>query len=100
MRKVWILLECEHSADNPQIRIYLPGVRRKILLHKIQKACQKAISIGIKMLAAAALTSPFALWSVRSAYLARGYRACGGEWFLIIAVYLLCYKLLVILFDD
>lgn len=93
MSKMWIVLECECSAGDPKVRIYLSGLRES-RWPKVKKACQKACIIVAKILTAAALTFPIAIWSVRSAYLERGYRAYGGEWLLIIMVYLLCYKIL------
>lgn len=99
VRKMWILLECECSADNSKVRIYLPGMRKN-RWSKIKKACQKAFGIGIMMLTAAAITSPIALWFIRSAYLERGYHAYGGEWLLIVIVYLLCFKMLGVLLKN
>lgn len=90
---MWIVLECECSAGDSKVRIYLSGLRES-RWSKVKKACQKACIIVARILTAAALTFPIAIWSVRYAYLERGYRAYGGEWLLIIMVYLLCYKML------
>lgn len=91
--KMWLVVECECGAEDPKIRLFLPEVH-KSRWPKVKNACQKALITAVKLLAAAAITSPFALWSVRSAYLERGYQAYGGEWLLIILCWILCFKLL------
>lgn len=94
--KVQLLVEREHPADNPKVRIYLSLVRENIwkdaIWPKIKDCCKWVIHMIFKILLSAAITQLFGEWALYIAYLERGYVAYGGECLLVIVVFLATFE--------
>lgn len=96
--KVQLLVEREHPADDPKVRIYLSLVRESFwkdaIWPKIKDGCRWAIHMIFRILLSTAVTLLFGAWAIHIAYLERGYLAYGGECLLIIVVFLATFEVL------
>lgn len=90
--EVRILVEREHHTENPKVRIYLSPVRQSIW-PKVKKICKWVIHMAIRIFISVIITFPFGVWSVRAAYLERGYVAYGGEYLFIAAIFFAIFKI-------
>lgn len=96
--KVQLLVEREHPADNPKVRIYLSLVRESFwkdaVWSKIKGCCKWVIHMIFRIFISLVITLPFGIWAINDAYLERGYLAYGGEYLFIIVVFLAVYNIL------
>lgn len=94
---MWVVVEYQRATRESRNRIYLSKaweLRKK----KMRKVFAKLVSIinthEFTLIFAALLTGMYAVWSIDQAFVQRGYRAYGGEWFAIPFVFIGLYKIL------
>lgn len=109
MQRMRFNVEPEYITEDSKIRLYLSLVQRedeqrrkkavrrkwkKILLKKKMRVLTGAmIRWFAQVLLSLATASVTAVWALPAAYKARGYWAVGGECFLILAAFLITYRI-------
>ena len=97
IHRVWVVVEYQHATRDSRIRKDLSKAW-KTRKKKVRKIFAKLVSIinthEFTAISAAILTGMYAVWSIDQAFVQRGYRAYGGEWFAIPFVFIGLYKIL------
>ncbi|MFV0239530.1 MAG: hypothetical protein ACK5H4_05750, partial [Lacrimispora sphenoides] len=88
MHYLLIILECEHIPKNPEDRVCLSRMQKRLEYKRPPQKAQKkfflkALFLVFRLLVSTAITFPYAIWAVEYADIERGYKAHGGEfWFI------------------
>lgn len=97
IHRVWFVVEYQHTKRDSRIKKDLFKEWR-IRKKKVGKIVAKLVSVinthAFTAISAAILTGIYAVWSIDQAFVQRGYRAYGGEWFAIPFVFIGLYKIL------
>lgn len=97
IHRVWVVVEYQRATRESRSRIYLSKTW-KLRKKKIRNLFAKVVSIinthEFTLVFATVFTGMYAVWSIDQAFIQRGYRAYGGEWFAIPFVFIGLYKIL------
>ncbi len=99
MRKVLLVVECEHIPEDSKDRLCLSKVQ-ETRSQALRMFSKKASIVAAKLILSGGLTASFAAWAVEHAFLERGYRAYGGEYLFVLVVFGAMYWALGKLFDN
>lgn len=83
------VLEREYLTEDSKVRVYLSLVQGK----KKETITDKAIVIVLELFYSMAVTYFIGSWAIAWAYAERGYKAYGGEYLLIVMIFLLSFHI-------
>lgn len=90
MHKMLLVVEHKYLTEDSEVRIYLSKVQES-RWPKIKRFYKKALYTIIRILVSVIITLLFKVWVIEYAYNERGYKAYGGEYLLIMWVFIIAY---------
>lgn len=85
-------MECQCIAEDSEVRLYLSPMRNRGTENREDSSIEKAAVMFINIFFAFSVAYFASLWAIPVAYMERGYKAYGGEWLFIMAVFAVAYQ--------
>ncbi len=98
MYKMWADMECQYLTEDTKVRVCLsmvPGGKKETGKDSIP---ERIVLLAIKLFFAYSVAYFVYPWAIQSAYNERGYEAYGGEYILVLAVFMFAYKMISLFF--
>lgn len=87
-------MECQHVTEDSKIRLYLSAVRHEETGGRKETTAEKIMAAAVALPYSVFITYEAGKWMVDSAARSRGYDAIGGEYILIVMVFMASFRLI------
>ena len=91
MHTLWLIVEYQYVLESPKVGVCLYRMWKK-KWPVVRRSSKKIMLYLLRLFGSAGLTFVYSRWVIEQAFFERGYRAYGGEYFLIPLVFYGIYQ--------